>query len=117
MDEVTVWHNPRCSKSRGACALLEERGVEPRVRRYLDDGPSREELEELLGLVGTDEVRELMRTKDARYRELGLAEADRDELLDALVAHPSLLERPIVVRGRRAVVARPPERLLELLDD
>lgn len=114
--DVTVWHNPRCSKSRGALALLEERGIDPTVVRYLEDAPSRAELEHVLRLLGTDDPREITRTGEARYRELGLREADRDTLLDALAANPVLIERPIVLLADRAVVARPPERVLELLD-
>jgi arsenate reductase (glutaredoxin) len=117
MAEVTVWHNPRCSKSRGACALLAEHDLEPRVRRYLDDPPSREELEQVLRLLGADDPRAIMRTGDRRYRELELDTADREQLLEALVAEPALLERPIVIRDGAAVVARPPERLLALLDE
>ncbi|GAA5145658.1 arsenate reductase (glutaredoxin) [Pseudonocardia eucalypti] len=113
--DVTVWHNPRCSKSRGALALLEERGIDPAVVRYLEDAPSRAELEHVLRLLGTDDPREITRTGEARYRELGLREADRDTLLDALAANPVLIERPIVLVEGRAVVARPPERVLELL--
>jgi arsenate reductase (glutaredoxin) len=112
---VTIWHNPRCSKSRGALALLTEHGVDPAVVRYLEDAPTRAELEEVLRRLGTDDPRAIIRTGEARYRELGLAGADRDTLLDALAAHPILIERPIVLLGDRAVVARPPERALELL--
>lgn len=115
METPTVWHNPRCSKSRGAVALLTERGIEPTLVRYLDDGPDRAALEEVLRKLGTDDPRAITRTGEARYRELGLASADRDALLDALVAEPALIERPIVVLGDRAVVARPPERVLDLL--
>lgn len=113
---MTVWHNPRCSKSRGALALLEERGIDPTVVRYLEDAPTRTDLERVLRLLGTDDPREITRTGESRYRELGLAGADRDQLLDALAANPVLIERPIVLVGDRAVVARPPERVLELLD-
>lgn len=113
---VTVWHNPRCSKSRGALALLEERGAEITVRRYLDDPPSREELEELLDKLGTGDPRELVRTGEKAYREEGLRDADRGGLLDAMATHPILIERPVVIRGDRAVIGRPPERALELLD-
>lgn len=116
MTDVTVWHNARCSKSRGALALLEGRGVDVTVRRYLDDPPTRAELEALLAKLGVDDPREVVRTGEAVYREQGLRDADRDALLDAVVAHPILLERPVVVRGDRAVVGRPPERVLELLD-
>jgi arsenate reductase len=113
---VTVWHNPRCSKSRGALALLAERGVDPEVVRYLDMAPSRAELVDVLRRLGSDDPLAITRTGEARYRELGLAGADRDTLLDALAANPILIERPIVLVGDRAVVARPPERALELLD-
>jgi len=116
-EPVTIWTNPRCSKSRGAEALLAERGVPVERVQYLDEPPSRAEVERVLGLLGTDDPRVLVRTGEPLYAELGLADAARDELLDALAAHPSLIERPVVVRGDRAVVARPPERLLELLDD
>lgn len=114
MADVTIWHNPRCSKSRGALALLTDRGVDPSVLRYLDDAPSRTDLERVLRLLGTDDPRSITRTGERLYRELGLADADRDALLDALAAHPALIERPIVIRGDRAVLARPPERVAEL---
>ena len=115
-DAVTIWHNPRCSKSRGAMAILAERGIDAGVVRYLDAAPSRPELEDVLRRLGTDDPRAIVRTGEGVYRELGLADADRDTLLDALAAHPILIERPIVVVGDRAVVARPPERVLDLLD-
>jgi arsenate reductase len=113
---VTVWHNPRCSKSRGALALLAERGVDPEVVRYLDTAPSRAELVDVLRRLGSEDPLVITRTGEARYRELGLAGADRDTVLDALAANPILIERPIVLIGDRAVVARPPERALELLE-
>ncbi|HEY2095228.1 MAG TPA: arsenate reductase (glutaredoxin) [Pseudonocardia sp.] len=113
---VTVWHNPRCSKSRGALALLAERGVDPEVVRYLDTAPSRAELVDVLRRLGSDDPLVITRTGEARYRELGLAGADRDTVMDALAANPILIERPIVLVGDRAVVARPPERALELLE-
>ncbi|MCE3555730.1 arsenate reductase (glutaredoxin) [Pseudonocardia sp. RS11V-5] len=114
-DAVTIWHNPRCSKSRGALALLTERGVDPAVVRYLDDSPDRAALERVLAQLGTDDPRAIVRTGEKLYGELGLADADRDTLLDALAAHPILIERPIVVVGERAVVGRPPEKVLDLL--
>ncbi|MCW2666564.1 MAG: arsenate reductase [Frankiales bacterium] len=117
MDDLTLWTNPRCSKSRAAEALLAERGITPNTVRYLDTPPSRAELERVLGLLGTDDARVLVRTGEPEYAELGLATADRDRLLDALAAHPRLIERPVAMRGDRAVVARPPERVLELLDE
>ena len=116
MSDVTVWFNPRCTKCRGAEALLTERGVLPHLVHYLDQPPPRAEIERVLGLLGTDDPRAMMRTKEPAYTELGLADASRDELLDAMAAHPELIERPIVITGDRAVVARPPELLLDLLD-
>jgi arsenate reductase (glutaredoxin) len=116
MAEVTVWHNPRCSKSRGACGLLEDRDLDVEVRRYLDEPPSRSELEDVLERLGFDDPRQMMRTGERVYEELSLASAGPDQLLDAMVEHPILIERPIVIRGDRAVIARPPERLAELLE-
>lgn len=117
-DEVcTIYFNPRCSKCRGARAILDERGVDAEVVQYLVDAPDRAELERLMGLLGIDDPRAMMRTGEPVYGELGLAGAGRDELLEAVAAHPILLERPIVVRGDRAVIARPPERVLELLGE
>ena len=114
-EDVCVWFNPQCSKCRGAKEILEEQGVEAAYLRYLDDTPDRAELERVLGLLGEEDPRAMMRTGEAVYKELGLADADRDRLLDAMVEHPILIERPIVIRGDRAVIARPPERLNELL--
>lgn len=113
--DVTVYFNPSCSKCRTAQGMLTELGREATFVRYLDEPPSRDDLERLLRLLGTDDPRAMMRTGEAVYSELGLASADRDTLLEAIVANPILLERPIVVVGDRAVVARPPDRLLEIL--
>jgi arsenate reductase len=82
--------------------------------RYLDAAPSREELQRVMGMLGIDDPRQMMRTGEAVYKELGLATAERDELLEAMTKHPILIERPIVIRGDRAVIARPPEKLLDL---
>lgn len=113
--DVTVYFNPSCSKCRGARDILEEHGVEATYVRYLEDAPDRAELERVMGLLGIDDPRAMMRTGEAVYKELGLAGAGREALLDAMVQHPILIERPIVIRGDRAVIARPPEKLLELL--
>jgi arsenate reductase len=112
--EWVIWANPQCSKSRGAEQLLAERGVVPTRVLYLQEPPSRAELEAMLVKLGTDDPRALVRTGEPEYA--GLETATREELLDALVRHPRLIERPVVARGDRAVVARPPDRLLELLD-
>ena len=114
--DITVWANDRCSKSRGAEALLQERGIAYERIPYLEQAPSRAELERVLSLLGTDDPRVLVRTGEPEYAELGLADAGRDRLLDALSEHPALLQRPVVIRGDRAVVARPAEKVLELLD-
>lgn len=114
---TSVFFNPRCSNCRTAQAILAERGVDAEYVRYLETAPTRDELERVMGLLGIDDPRLMMREKEAVYTELGLATAGPDELLDAMVANPILIQRPIVIHGNRAVVARPPERLLELFDD
>jgi arsenate reductase (glutaredoxin) len=113
-ETCTVLYNPRCSKCRQARDLLAEQGVEADFVHYLEDTPSRDEIVRIFGLLGLDDPRGMMRTEPV-YRELGLADADREALFDAMAEHPILIERPIVVVGDRAVVARPPERLLELV--
>lgn len=113
---VTVWFNPQCSKCRGADVLLAAHGVPAHKVHYLDDPPAREEIARVLGLLGAEDPRAMMRTQERLYRELSLDAATDDELLDAMAAHPELIERPIVIRDDRAVVARPPELLLSLLD-
>jgi arsenate reductase (glutaredoxin) len=115
-EACTVWFNPSCSKCRGTRDLLSERGVTADYVKYLDDTPTRDEIERVMGLLGTDDPRAMMRTGEEVYSALGLSSADRDRLLDAMVEHPILIERPIVIRGSRAVIGRPPERVLELLD-
>jgi arsenate reductase len=113
--ETTVYFNPSCSKCRTVEGLLAEKGVDATYLRYLDKAPSREELVELMGMLGIDDPRRMMRTGEPVYAQLGLGDAGPDELLDAMVANPILIERPIVVREGRAVIARPPERVLEIL--
>lgn len=112
-DEILLLHNPRCSKSRAARALLEDRGIAFTERRYLDEPLSRDELVELARRLGRP-VREWIRAREAG--EAGLAgETDEAMLLAAMAREPVLMERPILVRGGRAVVGRPPEKVLELL--
>jgi arsenate reductase len=111
MADVVLWHNARCSKSRAALELL---GDHVKVRRYLEDPPTREELEHVLALLGTDDPRLILRTGEAAY--VGLEDAGRDELLDAMAAHPELVERPIAIKGDRAVLGRPPELVLSLTE-
>jgi arsenate reductase len=113
---VTVWFNPRCSQCRQAAELLRERGVDADKLPYLDDPPSREEIVRVLGLLGAEDPRAMMRTQESLYRELDLDAADDATLIEAMAEHPELIERPIVIRGDEAIVARPPELLLSLLD-
>lgn len=116
MTDLTLYHNPRCSKSRGALELLEARGLAPHVVRYLDTPPSAAELRVLLAKLGYT-PRQLLRSGEEVYQELNLADPalDDEALIAAMLAHPRLIERPILVAGDRAVVGRPPERVLELL--
>jgi len=118
MAKLTLYHNPRCSKSRQTLALLTERGLAPTIVRYLDDPPTAQELRGLLDRLALA-PRDAMRRKESVYRELDL---DRDslgddELIAAIVEHPILLERPILVRGSQAVIGRPPENVLALIED
>jgi arsenate reductase len=117
MADVTIYHNPACGKSRGALAILEQRGVRHEVVEYLKTPPGRATLERVLDLLPGPPA-DLVR-KDKRFRELGLDPADyvtRERVIALLLAHPELMERPVVVRGERAVIARPSEKVLELLD-
>jgi arsenate reductase len=113
---VTIYHNPRCSKSRQTLALLEERGISPRVVDYLKTPPSAAELKTILKKLGL-RPRDLMRKGEPRYAELGLKDRDLDDdaLIALMVANPILIERPIVVSGGKAAIGRPPETVLEIL--
>ena len=115
-DELTIWGKTTCSKCRGACDILEQAGSDTHFVDYLQDTPARAEIERVLGLLGMDDPRGMMRVDEPLYAELGLGDATRDELLDAMSQHPSLIQRPIAIKGDRAVIARPPERVLELID-
>ncbi len=110
-----LYFNPSCSKCRTAQAILAEHGIDAEVVRYLERSPTRSELTDLMEKLGIDDPRQMMRTGEPVYSELGLESADAQALLEAITSHPILLERPIFVSGARAVIARPPERLLELL--
>ena len=117
MSQVTIYHNPVCGKSRCALEILKERGVDHDVIEYLQAPPDRTTLARILDLLAGPPA-DLVR-KDKRFRELGLDAANyvnREQVIALLVAHPELMERPVVIRGGRAVIARPSERVLELLD-
>lgn len=116
MNKTTIYHNPRCSKSRQGLELLAKHGIVPQVVEYLKTPPSHRQLEQILELLGL-EPRELMRHKEAEYSQLGLDDPklSRAALIDAMVEHPKLIERPIVIHGRKAIIGRPPEKILEIL--
>ncbi|MBL0899805.1 MAG: arsenate reductase (glutaredoxin) [Reyranella sp.] len=113
---VTIWHNPRCSKSRQTLDLLKSKGLEPKVREYLKEPPSKAEVEKLLDQVDGD-PKELIRDGEAEFKALKLKKADlsRTDIVKAIVAHPMLLQRPVVVKGTRAAIGRPPEAVLAVL--
>lgn len=118
MSKITIYHNPQCSNSRGALALIRESGAEPEVIEYLKDPPTRERLVELISGMGI-RPRDLLRTKETAYAELGLdnpALAD-DQLIDAMIAHPILMNRPIVVTSEGTRLCRPPQIVLEILPE
>ncbi|MCV7222943.1 arsenate reductase (glutaredoxin) [Mycolicibacterium elephantis] len=114
MTDSTIYHNPRCSTSRKTLELLRENGIEPTVIQYLKTPPSRAELEKMIRDAGID-VRTAVRKKEALYTELGLADAGDDELLDAMVEHPILIERPFVVTPKGTRLARPIDAVREIL--
>ena len=114
--EVVIYHNARCSKSRSACEIVAGRGIEARIVEYLKTPPSQDELRAVLQKLGM-KASELVRRGEEEYKQHYAGRTlTEDEWLDALIEHPILIERPIVVRGDRAVVGRPPEKVLELLD-
>ena len=114
--DVKIYHNPRCSKSRQTLGLLQERGANPEIVEYLKTPPSETELRHLLVLLRLS-PRELMRTQEQAYLEAGLDDPglSEDELIGAMIEHPILIQRPIVVAGGRAAIGRPPEKVLDLL--
>jgi len=116
MTNITIYHNPRCSKSRQTLALLEEQGITPSIVKYLETPPSAAQLQAILTLLAF-EPRQLMRVKEAEYKALGLDDESlsNDELIAAMIATPKLIERPIVLANGKAAVGRPPENVLAIL--
>ena len=112
----TIWHNPRCSKSRQTLKLLQDQGVEPSIRLYLQDAPNAAEISQVVERLGV-EPRALMRRKETLYKELNLKNdtLTAAQLVDAMAEHPALIERPIVLNAEKAAVGRPPENILKLL--
>lgn len=116
MSEYTIYHNPRCSKSRTTLALLEEQGIDPTVVLYLESNPDEAEIRALLEKLGISAAQLIRRGEDA-YKASGLGkDSSEAELVAAMAEHPKLIERPIVVRGEHAVLGRPPENVLGLID-
>ena len=113
---VEIYHNPRCSKSRQTLQLLQDQGVEPEVVEYLKTPLDKTTLKRILKMLGL-EPRALMRTKEAEYKEQGLDDPalTREQLIDAMIATPKLIERPIVIKDGKAAIGRPPEKVLEIL--
>ena len=115
MTATTIWHNPRCSKSRSALALLEERGVEPTQVKYLEIPPTDSEIRHVLRLLGMPAI-DLMRHAEVRFKELNLSsDTPEDQLISAMASNPILIERPIIISATQAVIGRPPENALTLL--
>ena len=116
MTDLTLYHNPRCSKSRSALELLEARGLTPTLVRYLETPPDAPTLKALLGKLGIA-ARQLLRIGEDEYKALDLANPSLTDaqLIEAMVQHPKLIERPILVAGDKAVIGRPPEKVLEIL--
>lgn len=115
MSEITILHNPRCSKSRNALQLLEEKKCDINIIQYLDKTPSKEELKNIIKLLGI-KPSELLRKGEDAYKELALKdEQDEDKIVDAMIAHPKLIERPIVIKDNKAVIGRPIENVEELI--
>jgi arsenate reductase (glutaredoxin) len=111
----SVFFNPACDNCNTVKGILEERGIGADYVHYLDEAPSRPEIERVMGLLGIDDPQEMMRAKEPVYQELNLASADRETLINAMTEHPILIQRPIVVLGDKAIIARPAERVKEIL--
>ena len=115
MSKLTIMHNPRCSKSREALKILEENGVNAEIVKYLETPPTKEEIKELLKMLGIN-ARDLMRTKEEIYKELNLKDVeDEEKLIEAMAEHPRLIERPIVIKDGKAVIGRPPSKIIDFL--
>ena len=113
--KAEIWHNPRCSKSRQTLALLEEQGAEVKVVLYLENPPSKSRIEKVLKLLGGEAI-QLVRTKEAEWKATGLDKsASKKAIVEALVETPKLIERPVVITDKGAVIGRPPENVLTVL--
>jgi len=111
---TTIWHNPRCSKSRSTLELIKDAGVTPTIRLYQDDAPTADEIRAALAMLDIP-ASALIRSGEAIYKELDLKTADEDTLINAMAAHPKLIERPVVINNGKAALGRPPEDVLGIL--
>ena len=115
MSKLTLMHNPRCSKSREALKILEENGIDAEIVKYLETPPTKEDIKNILKMLGIN-ARELMRTKEDIYKELNLKDVtDEEALINAMAEHPKLIERPIVIKDGKAVIGRPPSKIVDFL--
>jgi arsenate reductase len=116
MSKIVIWHNPRCSKSREAISILQESGVSSEVVKYLENIPDANTIKKTLEMLGFKSAREWMRTKEDIYKELGLKdEKSEDALIDAMLTHPKLIERPVIIKGDRAIIGRPTSIIKEFI--
>lgn len=112
MEKIQIWHNNKCSKSREAVGVLKDLACEYETIKYLQSAPNKDEIKKIIKMLGLQSAREMMRTKEDIYKELELKNENNEErLIDAMVAHPRLIERPIVIKGDKAIIARPPSLL------
>jgi len=116
MSKVTIWHNPRCTKSREGVALVQESGCQSEIIKYLDNTLSVDEIRSVLKMLGFKSAREWMRTKEAVYKELDLKnENDEEKLIEAMAQNPKLIERPVIIKNSKAIIGRPASTILEFL--
>jgi len=112
---IQIWHNNRCSKSREAKAILEEKGLEYEVFEYLKNPFSKEELLRVMAQLKITDIKDMLRHKESQYKELDIENRSQNEILDLVVQNPKLVERPIIIKDNKAVIARPMENLINLL--
>jgi len=116
--KITIWHNPRCSKSREAVSIVEESACETEVVKYLDEKITQETITKMLKMLGFQSAREWMRTTEAVYKELDLKNVtDEDALIEAMIQNPKLIQRPVLVKGKKAIIGRPAETILEFIKE
>jgi arsenate reductase len=117
MSKTVIWHNPRCSKSREAISILEESTLESEVVKYLEVNPDAQTLKDVLKMLGFSSAREWMRTKEDIYKELNLKdESDEEKLINAMVENPKLIERPVIIKGEKAIIGRPTSIIKEFIE-